>query len=438
MMKMSELIEKLKIVKYKIDKFVLYIEDYGEYEVETQYIGSIIIEKNYDGFNFPFFEVLLSVPNKVFRAMRKKNIQINAYIRMKYTTLPRDETASERSTKQKQNMEYVEFAKNFHVYGLDGSPTIDEDQQEAIEKAMQEDTDDAVDPTNATTLYLLLYDLENLRNVKKIINEVITSGTLTDIITRVFNATGIKHVLMSPETNGKTYSEFTLLPIRTDAQIERICNDYGMHENGTRIFYDFNTVFVINKKIECTAWRKGEYKQTYIIYNPAPVKSSDSAVMKTTGCYEDPEDEINYCTMFSCNMTTPNVFADQAYGTSYLALDSKTGELREAMSDSLTANNEKSTISKVLTTNRGNSDTISEMVQSNNNDNVVFQCVIDNVKLDFLSLNKEFHLIFNDNKLSKYNGKYRIRNFITSFNRTDGDWFTTNTVVTFSGKRNVQ
>ena len=88
MMPMDELIEKLKIVKYKIDQFILYIEDYGEFEVESQYIGSVIIEKDYDNYKFPFFEVFLSVPNKVFRAMRKKNIQISAYVRMKYVMLP--------------------------------------------------------------------------------------------------------------------------------------------------------------------------------------------------------------------------------------------------------------------------------------------------------------------------------------------------------------
>lgn len=438
MMPMKELIEKLKIVKYKIDKFILYIEDYGEYEVETQYIGSIVIEKNYDEYNFPFFEVFLSVPNKIFREMRKKNIQITAYVRLKYTSLPRDETASERATKKKNNQEYVEFAKNFYVYGLDGSPNLDEDEQEAIEKAMQEDKDDAVDLHNATSLYLLLYDLDNLDNVKKITNEVITRGTLTDIITRVFNAANIKKVLMSPETNGKYYDEFTLLPIRTDEQIERICNDYGMHENGTRIFYDFNTTYVINKKLTCTAWRSGEYKQTYIVYNPVAVNGGDSAELKTIGCYEDADDEINYCTMLNCTMTTPNVFTDQAFGTSYLSIDAKTGEITEAKSDALTANNEESTISRVVTANRGNSSTVNEMSLTNTNDNVVFQCVLDNVRIDFLALNKEFHLIFNDKKLAKYNGIYRIHSFVTSFNRTDGEWFTTNTVVRFSGKKNVQ
>lgn len=435
MMPIDELIEKLKIVKYKIDQFILYIEDYGEFEVESQYIGSIIIEKDYDNYKFPFFEVFLSVPNKVFRAMRKKNIQISAYVRMKYVMLPRDETASERSTRKKNDQEYVEFSKNFYVYGLDGGPNLDEEQQEVIEKAMGEDKDDATDLHNATSLYLLLYDLDNLDNVKKITNEVITRGTLTDIITRVFNTSGIKKVLMSPETNGKMYDEFTLLPIRADEQIERICNDYGMHENGTRIFYDFDTVYVINKKPSCTAWRSGEYKQTYVIYNPTPVGSGASNEMKTTGCYEDADDEINYCTMASCDMSTPNVFADQTYGTSYLSIDSKTGEITQAESDSLTANNEKSTISRVLTTNRGNSDTVSELTLNNDNDNVVFRCVIDNVRLGFLTLNKEYHLVFNDKKLSKYNGLYRIRNFVTAFNRTDGDWFTTNTVISFSGKK---
>ena len=98
MMEISELIKKLKIAKYKIDKMILYIEDFGEFEVEPQYIGSVVLEKDYDNYNFPFFELFVTVPNKVFRAMRKKNIQITAYIRMKYTVVKRDTPASEMST----------------------------------------------------------------------------------------------------------------------------------------------------------------------------------------------------------------------------------------------------------------------------------------------------------------------------------------------------
>ena len=126
MMEISELIKKLKIAKYKIDKMILYIEDFGEFEVEPQYIGSVVLEKDYDNYNFPFFELFVTVPNKVFRAMRKKNIQITAYIRMKYTVVKRDTPASEMSTTGEKPPEYLEIAKNFYVYGLDGTPSLDE------------------------------------------------------------------------------------------------------------------------------------------------------------------------------------------------------------------------------------------------------------------------------------------------------------------------
>ena len=185
----------------------------------------------------------------------------------------------------------------------------------------------------------------------------------------------------------------------------------------------------------CTAWKSGEYKQTYLIYNPTPVKSSEDAELKTMGTYEDPDEEINYCTMTNCSLQTSNVFADQSYGTSYLELDSKTGTIRTAESDSLTANNEKSQISKVLTVNRGEASSINEMTTSLDNTNVMIECAIDNTRLDFLTMNKEFHLIFNDDKLKRYNGIYTLRKFITAFNKTDGECFTTNTVATLTGKK---
>lgn len=436
MMEISELIKRLKITKYKIDKMILYIEDYGEWEVENQYIGSVIIEKDYDNYNFPFFELFVTVPNKVFRAMRKKNVQITAYIRMKYTMVKRDDTASEMSSDGEKPPEYLEFAKNFYVYGLDGTPTLDESLDEAIEKAIGEEEPDGTNLNHSTTAYLLLYDLEMLDKVKIITNEIITSGTLTDILTRVLNRAGFKKALLSPETNGKTYREFTLLPIRTDEQIERICKDYAMHNPyGTRIFYDFDMLYIISKKMTCTAWKSGEYKQTYLIYNPTPTESGDDAELKTIGTYEDPDEEINYCTMANCSLQTANVFADQTYGTSYLELNSKTGAINSATSNSLTANDEGSTISRVLTVNRGETSTVNEITSSLDNTNVMIEVFIDNIKLDHFTMNKEFHLVFNDSKLSKYNGTYTLRKYTTTFNKTDGEWFTTNTVATFTGKK---
>lgn len=432
MMEMEDLIKVLKVAKYKIDKLTLTIEGFGDFDVQPEYIGSIVMEKDFDDYSFPFFELTLAIPNKIYREMRKKNTKITAYLRMKYILTKMEEAANDTTTNASEK---IYFSKNFYVYGVEATPTLNEEFDETLEKALNLDKSDGTDPNNATTTFLLLYDMDALNKCKGINNEIITSGTLTDIVTRLLNVGGYKDVLMSPATNGRTYREFTLLPIRNDEQMERICNDYAMHDYGTRIFHDFDCLYILNKRLESTAWRSGEYKRTYVVYNPASVHGGEDASARTIGSYEDPEEECNYCTMFDCVLSNPTIMSDQILGSSYLELDSKTGNIQEVKSNAITANEESSKVSKMVTVNHGDANTINEMTNSHNNMNLLWQISLDSIMIDHLSPNKEFYLVFNSPKLNKYNGLYMIRNFITTFHKNDGDWFTTSTIATFSGTK---
>ena len=125
----------LKLAKYKIDKLTLNIEGYGEYDVNPLYAGSILMEKDYDNYEFPFFEIMVALPNKVFRAMKKSNIKIYCYVRMKYAYFKQDDntggTESVVSPKEK-----LLFAKNFYVYGVEGTPDLTEEFAEKLEEAL--------------------------------------------------------------------------------------------------------------------------------------------------------------------------------------------------------------------------------------------------------------------------------------------------------------
>ena len=418
----------LKLAKYKIDKLTLNIEGYGEYDVNPLYAGSILMEKDYDNYEFPFFEIMVALPNKVFRAMKKSNIKIYCYVRMKYAYFKQDDntggTESIVSPKEK-----LLFAKNFYVYGVEGTPDLTEEFAEKLEEALKI-TDKNADLNNMTTTYLLLYDDKKLQQATKIVNEVITDCTLTDAITRVLNVIGMNKVLMSPEESGKLYHEFTLLPIRADEQLEHICNDLHMHSTGTRIFFDIDYNYIVSKSLTCDAWRPGEYKKTYVIYDP-PIEGAK----RTQGCCEDADDECNYCTMCDFTLSTASYMTEQAYGTAFTSIDSKTGKITDLNSDVDTVGGGRPTPSRVIFNNSGEVGTADQMITNLENTSAVWEVIIDSMVIDMLSPNKEFELVFLSNKLSKYNGPYKIARFITNFNKTDGMWFTTTTRAQFAGKK---
>ena len=71
---------KFRPYKYKVEKMTLKIPGYGDYEVDPKYVTRIIIDKDYDNYIQTYFELSMTVPNKVYRAANKENIDIRAYI----------------------------------------------------------------------------------------------------------------------------------------------------------------------------------------------------------------------------------------------------------------------------------------------------------------------------------------------------------------------
>lgn len=418
----------LKIAKYRIDYLKLDIEGYGEYEVDPLYISTFVMEKDYDNYNFPYFEILLGIPENIFRAMKKENIKNYCYVRIKYAYFPQQTVADNSGDKDYKPKEKVYMAKNFFIYGLEGTPSTSEEAQIRIEEETGLDKNPG-SLNHMITTYLLLYDEANLNKVTTVFNEVITDCTLTDAVTRVLNLAGFRNVLMTPADNGRTYHEFTLLPVRTDEQLLHICNDFHMHKTGTRIFYDFEYIYIVSKSLKCDAWRPREYKKTYVIYVP-PTKLNS----RVQGCCEDSDDESNYCTMCDFKLASTSYMEEQAYGLAYTHLDSKSGNISSVNTDTQKVNGAKPSPSRIIYNNSGDSGTSAQMGINQENNATVWEVMIDNTLVDFLTPNKEFELVFMSSKLSKYNGRYKIAKFFTSFDKTDGAWYTTTTKATFAGK----
>ena len=73
--KMKSLDEvNLKMCKYKVGKMIITIYGGEEYEVSPIAVGDILIDKDFDQYQLPFFRMTLGVPNIFFRKMKKIGI----------------------------------------------------------------------------------------------------------------------------------------------------------------------------------------------------------------------------------------------------------------------------------------------------------------------------------------------------------------------------
>ena len=408
----------LKICKYKVAKVTLNIPSYGEHDVNPLYIYTFEIGKEYEDFMYPYFRMRFTVPNEVYRKMRKDNQNITAYVRIQYALFSTSEIASDISNVKAKNF----ISDNFVVFAPDNSPAM----TEAFDKEAEETNSGSGELQNSTDIEVLLLKKSSLALHDKIVNTIAGPGTLMDILTLLLNKAGLKNVLCSPPDNRDVYQQFILPPIRLDEEIHHICNDYAFHKSGTLLFFDFDTTYIISKDEKCTAWRNGEYKYTKLLYNPPEFGFAQ-------GVDIDTRKRINYCTFCMANIESKSMITDQVYGSGFNIVDNSTGEVTTVSPDTKTISDSKK-INRTLVVNSGNSRTSTALNARLSEESSMVQLSIDNVYLPMLNPNKQFDLLFLSSSLSAYSGKYRVRTVFTTFNKSDGEWFTPSTMATFYGK----
>lgn len=417
----------LRMCKYRIDSLILTIKGLDKpFKVEQLAVGDIVISKDFDKYQYPYFRLIISIPNKIYRMMRKNYTDISAYVRMVYAYFKTEETVglSERSP-----TEHVYLSDNFIVFMEDATPQNNTEVQETVEEAIQPEGV-TYDPQNNTTCEILLYKQKDLNIIKQTPTTVYHNANLMDILAHYTGMVGMNKVLCSPpDNNQKVYEQFIIPPLRADEQILRICCDYGMHKYGTTLFFDFDKAYIINKVNKCTAWVKNEYKTIYVI-NPT-LDSEFPTVIQ--GCSYESADHCGYCTMSYSQARAKSMEREQVFGGGVNIIDKKTGSYT-TISPKGSYVKGGGGVSRTMTLYEGESYTASALNQRLEEEGLVMSVTLDGTDLTMLAPNKQYNLFFTSSKLSKYNGAYRLTNYECTFVAKDGEWFTPTVAATFVGK----
>lgn len=410
----------LQLVKYKVSKLQLTIPTIKEpYLVETSFITTFSIEKEYGNYYFPYFQMSITVPSYIYRAMKKNSDDLYAYLDLQKAYFKKRDNSIE-------NPVFSSCVKDtFYIFMEDSTPDMNEEQSKAIEQASG--TYNKGSSLNSTTsINILLYNKAYLFNSKTVVNAILTSATLIEGLTYVLNKAKIKKVLISPPDTYKTYSEFIITPLTTLEQIERICNEYGMHKNGTLIFFDLDTAYIVDKTPKCTAYENNEFKITHLL------SSETNSGTQKKGCYRCTADKYNVINLEEDNVQFQALgeVNNQLYGKSFTTIDSATGKVTTTESKAKSAKDSTSS-SRVLIQNTGDT-TSTALANSLKEDSKIAILGFSYVDLDMLTPNKQFIITIDDSKLKKYNGKYRITKMLATFEK-EGKYFIPQIVAEFKG-----
>lgn len=422
---------EFKFCKYYVESAVLIIpkEDPYELNIAEQFLA-MTFECDYDKCYYPFFEVMLDVPNSIYRKMKANSTNLHLKLMIKYAFFQRDDIADEV-----RNVKKHEFINDkFYIFMEDDGTEITDILQEKVEKNVDYDERRGSNTSNNTTARLLLYKEDELARPKQTLHRVFKNCNLTDAVTYLLNGIGVKKVLMTKASNTTTYPELILPPVRIIESIERLCNDYGIHEHGTVIFFDYRLTYLIDKGLRCTAWEPGEKKLNYLVCKP--VVTTDKSM---SGVYIDEEENVNYITMQVTQSVAKSITAEQIYGSKLRVINNKTGivEFYRISNNEIKKIRKMNDIDETRTVviNTGENSTIDALLSRIKEQSMAWSVNLDNTLVSLLKPNKDYNFVFTDTSQTKYNGYYRISKFISTFTKNDGQWFTVQTIASFYGNK---
>lgn len=249
---------KLKSVMYYMQSFVLTAGG-KQFEVPNTMITGIEILKNYDTTIYPLWYVSVNVPNWFFSEMGKDPDNISVSMNLQYRLSDTTE-----GTVHPNGPLTTEISGNFKVVIEHTSQFADS----ALEKKYEKQNE--AYGTNYTyneyaIVELLLYDKAAYTASYKKINKVFTSINVTNAITYCFNQCGMGNILLSRSDNNQNYKEFKILPQPATKNMLRITEHYKFHKDGSVLFFDLDSGYLLSRKVGCHVWRTNEYKTTQII-----------------------------------------------------------------------------------------------------------------------------------------------------------------------------
>lgn len=400
----------MNIVRYRLDACSISTPKLKEpYVVPHSAILGMVLDHDYEKFFMPYFQMEFNLPSMVVRAMKKSPNDIKITLQMSALYFDKNDyqTLVATSTSKQIKGTFVAYMEKPSRSILDSAM---EEYEENVGYSAKN-----VDPNSMSSVKVSLYEEKTLNKMGTKANYIVSAACLVDILTLVLNTAGITNVLLSPPNNYKTYKEFKVTPISASKQLERICNKYGLHTNGSLVFFGLDRNYIIDKVPKCTAYSTNEYQTTYLYY---PGVGGESMAL-SSGCGKSATEKANYIllTPSLVRFNDLSVAAGEAYSENTVAIDPINGVL----------SNSKDPDYNIKTEGDNTAGILNRFTKSFG---LVADITLHNIDLEMLTPNKCFNITVDDMRYKEYNANYMITKATTTFIK-QGDIFDTITLCNF-------
>lgn len=403
-MKLSKV--KLTLTKYRMKNFQINVgsgKKRKKYSIDGGLILGMGMVYDFDTMFTPFWHITLQVPNKILRKMYENKEKLTATLLLQKgkfkTGLKIDENA--KTTFK------TALKGTFHIVVPDATAFgMEEDELLKLEKG-----DDAYEKQSTITIALYTKDFYKARRVY---NFVLTGATVSEAVAFLCTQAKISKVLMAPLTNTKKHEQLPLLPNPLKDELQRLQKDEKIHKNGTLVFFDLDRLYIIDKKPQCTAYKTGEYKTTYVVGG-----ASTKGASQTGGCYA--------YTAKKCNVINATSISKN---NEQQKVKAKLGDNPVASSGlKVTKANKKTKKTTSVINSSVNQREIKRITKESKR---VLRMSFRDIDFSMMTPNKLFIVTLDSTKYKKMNGKYRLAACHHTFSK-EGSYLQMNTSAEFKG-----
>lgn len=245
---------------------------------------------------------------------------------------------------------------------------------------------------------IYLYNSSLLKASQTNINAVFQSPSINGVVGRILTESKHKKVVMSPIENDKKWDDIILPSYPAYKELVYLDQYYGLYKRGASIYYDIDALYIINPNGKCTAFRKDEWKETNFIVTQQLSSTPGNGMVKKPDqkCYyvNIPEENVS--------IKKPAESKNVEYGDNLKVITSDDGKV--------TSSSNGKNIYSIYSNSTGNPYAESIIKARMNENNAILYITGDGFDMNAFSLNKEYHITFEDpGKQEKYGkGIYRI------------------------------
>src|SRR5574344_223923 len=265
-------------------------------------------------------------------------------------------------------------------------------------------------------LYLLLFKESSLQ-YRKVNNYVFSKCSMCSSILALLVLTQNEKILMTFPDNNKVYDNDIIIPngLTFIGAIKYLQNKYGLYNNDYLLFDDLDGMYLLDKSLECNAFRKGETKRVYI--NLQDLVDNEGI---TYGQYYDKKKltmTINPASIPS--ISNNDMSTNQILYNKIIGIDKNTGKTNVIDLD--LTNKSEDDKPKILY--YSNEYVLNSSIHSIQLNNYTIIINFNEIDISLFKPNKEFFISINVDKYKKMSGLVKLSKVLAVYEKQDDDSF---------------